>query len=99
MRVRAALRHLRHPAPSSAINLAAPPWLPQAAPNLIAQQALVERVGAHAERVLQGEVHRERRQPLPEGPHALLLDDRLPAIQDACERAGSSTLAAVTARG
>ena len=50
---------------------------------LVPQQPLVERVGAHAQRVLEGEVGGERGEPLPEGGDALLRDDRPAAVRDA----------------
>ena len=55
---------------------------------LVAQQALVDAVGAHAQRVLERQVHGERREPLPQRAGPLLGDHRLAAVHDACARAG-----------
>lgn len=48
----------------------------------ILEGALEDGVGAHAKRVLQGQVSRERGKPLPEGPHALGSRDGRAAVDN-----------------
>lgn len=60
-----------------------PPAVAQVA-VLVAQRRGIERVGAHAQGVLEGQVGREGGEPFPEGRDALLLDDGGAAVVDAC---------------
>ena len=50
----------------------------------VAQEVLIQAVGAEAQEVFEREVAGEGREPLPQRPRALLPDDGRPAVEDAC---------------
>ena len=52
--------------------------------HLVSKQALIEGVRAHAQRILEREMRGKGREPLPQGLCALMLDNLLPAVDDAC---------------
>ena len=50
----------------------------------VAQQVLVQAVGAEAQEVLERQIAGKGRQPLPQRPRALLPYDGRAAVEDAC---------------
>ena len=77
-----------HPGPLLSITFSSP----AVGSHLVSQQALVERVRAHAQGILEGEVCGKGSEPFPQRLSALLLHNLLPAVNNACSRSSPSVL-------